>query len=72
MKRLRDGEHTRSLFRKLGQYGVNLYDRQFQELLDSGSLELLEDGNAILTDLSRYVLNMGLVLRDNQNTGFFV
>jgi len=71
VKRLRDGEHTRSLFRKLGQYGVNLYDRQFQELLDSGSLELLEDGSAILTDLSRYVLNMGLVLRDNQNTGFF-
>ena len=72
VERLRGGEHSRGLFRKLGQYGVSVYDAQFQELLDSGCLELLEDGSAILTDLSRYVLNMGLVLRDNQNTGFFV
>ena len=72
VRRLRGGEHSRGLFRKLGQYGVSVYDAQFQELLDSGCLELLEDGSAVLTDLSQYVRNMGLVLCDNQNTGFFV
>ena len=61
VERLRGGEHSRGLFRKLGQYGVSVYDGQFQELLDSGCLELLEDGSAILTDLSQYIQNIGLV-----------
>ena len=72
VRRLRDGERTRELFRKLGQYGVNVYEAHFRTLSESGALEILEDDSAILTDLGRYVLNMGLTLCDDMGMGFFI
>ena len=71
-RRLRDGERTRELFRKLGQYGVNVYEAHFRTFSESGALEILEDDSAILTDLGRYVLNMGLTLCDDMGKGFFI
>lgn len=58
--RLRQGERSRQLFRELGQYGVSVYTQQFQTLDEGGALELLEDGSAILTDLSLYSRDTGL------------
>ena len=60
VEQLRQGERSRQLFRKLGQYGVSVYAQQFQKLDESGVLELLEDGSAILTDLSFYSDDTGL------------
>lgn len=60
IRRLRQGEHSRQLFRELGQYGVSVYSQQFQKLDEGGVLELLEDGSAVLTDLSLYSNDTGL------------
>ena len=66
--RLREGERSRSLFRKLGQYAVNVYDAQFRSLLGSGALELPEDGCAVLTEVERYDPRIGLKVFDDQMT----
>lgn len=60
VERLRQGERSRQLFRGLGQYSVSVYPRQFQTLDESGALELLEDGVAILVDPSLYSDDIGL------------
>lgn len=59
-QRLRAGERSRSLFRALGQYGVSVYPDHFAALDRVGALELLEDGNAILTDPALYLETTGL------------
>ncbi len=58
--RLRAGERSRDLFRKLGRYGVSVYEKHLKALDQAGALELLEDGSAILTDLSLYREATGL------------
>ena len=72
VKRLQNGERSRELFRKLGQYSVSVYEKHFQALMDSGCLEIVDEDSAILSDLNRYVRNMGLVMCDDVSTGFFV
>ena len=60
MERFRQGERSRQLFRELGQYSVSVYPQQFQALDEGSALELLEDGSAILTNLSLYSEDIGL------------
>lgn len=72
VRRLQDGERSRELFRKLGQYGVSVYEKHFKALLASGSTELVDEDNAILLDDGLYDRIIGLVLCENENTGFFV
>ena len=72
IQRLRAGERSRALFRKLGQYGVNVYEKHFQALLERGALEQLDESSAILTDLSLYVQTMGLILCDNEAAGYYI
>ena len=72
VRRLRDGEHSRNLFRKMGQYGVSVYEKHFEALLATGSIELLDEDSAILLDDNLYVRSIGLVLCENENTEFFV
>ncbi len=62
VQRLRSGEHSRELFRALGQYGVSVYPWHFEALDRAGALEMLEDGAAILTDTALYDPHMGLSL----------
>ena len=62
VERLQKGERSRSLFRALGQYGVNVYSNHFADLDRVGALEILEDGSAILTDISLYSEATGLAL----------
>lgn len=72
IRRLREGERSRNLFRALGQYGVNVYERQFQALISSGKLEIVDEDSAILLDPSLYVRNIGLSFCENDNTGLFI
>ena len=60
VKRLKNGEYSRTLFRQLGRYGISVYENQFQALMNAGALELLEDGSAILSDLTLYDQALGL------------
>ncbi len=61
-ERLRSGERSRKLFRELGQYGVSIYPRHFEALDRAGDLDMLEDGTAVLTNLTLYDNNTGLSL----------
>lgn len=72
VKRLLAGERSRSLFRALGQYSVNVYERQFGQLLDDGDLTAIDDDSAVLQDISKYDRFIGLILCDNKNTGLFI
>ena len=60
ISRLQAGERSRELFRKLGRYGVSVYDRQFRALMNGAALELLEDGSAILLNTDFYDDRLGL------------
>lgn len=67
VRHLKEGDRSRTLFRQLGQYSVNIYERQYNALMASGCLEPLDDDSAILIDLKRYDRNLGLYLCDNEN-----
>ena len=60
VERVRSGERSRNLFRRLGRYAVAVYENQFDALDGIGALELLEDGSAILLDVQQYNPLMGL------------
>ena len=72
IEKLKAGERTRELFRKLGQYGVSVYDRDYTELMNTGVLEAIDDSSAILLDPALYVRKTGLNICHNTDTGIFI
>ncbi len=72
LARLRAGEHSRSLYRRLGQYGVSVYERHFQALDRAGALDRLEDGSPVLNDLRLYDEATGLSLEAEGGQGLFL
>nr|WP_297172109.1 CRISPR-associated helicase Cas3' [uncultured Agathobaculum sp.] len=66
------GERSRRLFRKLGQYGVSVYEQHFASLNRAGDLELLEDGSAILRNTILYSEATGLSLAADGGKGLFI
>lgn len=66
------GQTDRNLFRKLGQYSVNVYPDQLRALLEGGCLERLEDTVYILRDLTQYREDTGLQMDVETGNGFFV
>lgn len=71
-ERLRQGERSRSLFRKMGQYGVSVYEQHFQALYDAGDLEVLDGETAILTNLDLYRESTGLSLEADHGKAEFI
>lgn len=59
---LREGKLTKGLYRKLGQFGVSVYENHFNELLSSGDISLIGEETAILENRALYDENMGLAL----------
>ena len=49
-------------YRKLGLYGVNIYEYQYQQLKEHFAVEDLENGSCILNDSSLYSSDVGLNL----------
>lgn len=70
--RLQHGECSRTLLRQLGIYSIACYTAQFDALDAAGALELLPDGSAILTDLSKYDARTGLALNIETGCGLFI
>lgn len=70
--RLRAGERNRSLFQKLGQYGVSVYAQHFAALDRSGCLERLEDGVVLLGDVTLYSNQTGLSLEADSGKALFI
>ena len=72
-RRLSEGERTRMLFRELGQYSVNLYPRDYALLETQGILLEYDEDAAVLSDLSYYSKDTGLLLMDaEEGQGFFI
>ena len=68
---LRAGFISRSLFRKLGQYAVNVYPDHLKRLLDAGTIQVTESGAYILTDKDLYHSSTGLALDVEMGKGWF-
>ena len=71
-EQLRSGEHSRALYRRLGQYGVSVYQWDLEALDQAGALERLPDGSVLLTDLSLYTGGTGLDLEADGGRGLFL
>lgn len=72
VERLRSGECSRNLYRRLGQYGVSIYEQHFNALDQAGDLERLEDGSVILSNLDLYSEHTGLSLKADSGKGLFI
>lgn len=69
---LRAGFISQSLFRKLGQYAVNVYPDHLKRLLDAGAVQATESGAYILTDKDLYHSSTGLALDVEMGKGWFM
>ena len=55
VERLYHGERSRTLFRKLGQYSVNVYPQQLAALREAGAVQSIDGGALyVLADPRRY------------------
>lgn len=72
IQELRSGRRSRNLFRKLGQYGVSVYEQHFAKLDQAGDLERLEGGVFVLNNLTLYNPETGLSLEADSGKGLFI
>lgn len=72
VERLYHGERSRTLFRKLGQYSVNVYPQQLAALREAGAVQSIDGGALyVLADPRRYDSALGLTL-DQTETALFI
>lgn len=62
IRSLREGTMTKGQYRKLGQFGVSVYEKHFYELLSSGDVSLAGEETAVLENNMLYDKNTGLSL----------
>lgn len=72
IEEIRRGEARRSTFRRLGQYGVNVYEKHYRDLLDAGDIEELTPGCGVLINPTVYDENTGLSLNADSGRAEFV
>ena len=78
IERLKAGECSKALYRKLGRYAVAVYEPHFQKLYAAGALltarevPALDDDSAILRDRSLYSERTGLTLEPETGRAEFV
>lgn len=56
------------MFRKLGQYAVNLYDNEYQQLDNVSAIEIIDNDFYVMTNPDYYNENIGIDLPD-ENLG---
>ncbi len=68
-----DGQYSRQLMRKAGQYCVNLYESDYAKLLECGVIEPLFEGFAMLaqSQLEQYSEECGIKLNAELGIGHF-
>lgn len=78
IERLKEGECSKGLYRKLGRYAVSVYDRHFEALYAAGALlsardvPALDESSAILSDLTLYDEWTGLTLEPETGKAEFI
>ena len=69
---LRSVQYSRTLYRRLGQYGVSVYPQHLAALEQAGALEHLEDGSVVLRDIGLYTQTTGLTLEPSGGNALFI
>lgn len=59
IERLKSGERTKKLFRKLGKFSVNVYENHYNDLFAAGDIALVDDF-AVLENMNIYDEKTGL------------
>lgn len=78
IERLKAGECSKELYRKLGRYAVSVYEPHFQKLYAAGTLltarevPALDEDSAILNDMSLYSEMTGLTLEPETGKAEFI
>ena len=78
IERLKAGECSKELYRKLGRYTVSVYEPHFQKLYAAGALltardiPALDESSAILSDLTLYDERTGLTLEPETGKAEFI
>ena len=78
IRRLKDGECSRVLFRKLGRYAVSVYEQHYQALYKAGAILTgaavpdLDETSAVLEDMSLYDRMTGLSLEPETGKAEFI
>lgn len=74
--RLESGERSRSLMRKVGRYIVTVYTKcnggPFEQLAARGKIRMLDENLAVLTDMTVYDAQKGLLSNVGEGEGMFV
>lgn len=61
IKRLKNGERTKKLFRGLGKFSVNIYENHYKDLFSAGDITVFDDF-AVLENMNIYDEKTGLSL----------
>lgn len=69
---LQSGTVNRNTFRKLGRYGVSIYEQHFAALEQAGDLQILDSGDAVLRNLDLYSMKTGLSLEADYGKALFI
>lgn len=72
VEQLRKGDVSRALFRRLGQFAVQIYPEHLQKLAAAGAVEPAGGGSFILTNTDLYSRSTGLMLDVGTGNGLFV
>lgn len=72
LNRLHGGERSRELFRRLGRFGVPVYQQHFEALHSAGDIELIDKEIAVLTNCGLYSEETGLSLEADNGKALFI
>ena len=69
---MRDGRAGRNIYRKLGQYSVNVYENHFRSLWEAGCLEEISSDVFVLRDENQYSRDTGLKMDVETGYGIMI
>lgn len=72
VERIKNGEHSRSLYRKAGQYCVSVYEQHYDAMLSSGDVIPLNKDSAVLANMELYNFDTGLSLCSDAGKALFI
>ena len=70
--KLLSGFAGREIYRKAGQYSVNIYRQHYQTLLSAGDVQPLDEGSGVLTHPALYSADTGLSLQADTGKAEFI
>ncbi len=72
LEEVRDGRAGRNIYRKLGQYSVNVYENHFRSLWEAGCLEEISSDVFVLRDENQYSRDTGLKMDVETGYGIMI